>query len=129
MLDVYFSTRFKKDFKLMRKRGMNPAIFEEVVQLLRMQQPLPAKYRDHDLTGDWFGFRECHLLPDWLLIYQVQEDRLILVLSRTGSHSDLFLPPQFHSKAKSRASKPCFFISLCSMLTHPGQKLLISHFP
>lgn len=90
MLDVYFSTRFKKDFKLMRKRGMNPAIFEEVVQLLRMQQPLPAKYRDHDLTGDWFGFRECHLLPDWLLIYQVQEDRLILVLSRTGSHSDLF---------------------------------------
>ena len=90
MLDIYFSNRFKKDYKLMLKRGMKPAIFEEVVQLLRMQQPLPEKYRDHDLSGDWIGFRECHLLPDWLLIYQVQADRLILTLARTGTHSDLF---------------------------------------
>lgn len=90
ILDLYFTSRFKKDYKLMLKRGMNAAQFETVVELLRRCQPLPERYRDHDLSGDYAGFRECHILPDWLLVYRVEEDRLLLTLFRTGTHSDLF---------------------------------------
>ena len=63
---------------------------ETVMDMLANEQPLPEKYKDHALTGDWKGFRECHIQPDWLLIYKIQNDSLILTLSRTGSHSDLF---------------------------------------
>lgn len=90
MLELYFTARFKKDYKLMLKRGMKAALFEEAVELLRRRQPLPEKYRDHGLSGDYAGYRECHILPDWLLVYRVEEDRLILTLVRTGTHSDLF---------------------------------------
>ena len=90
MLEIYFTSRFKKDYKLMLKRGMKPILLETVVELLRNRQPLPEKYRDHELTGDYTGFRECHLLPDWLLVYLTEEDRLTLTLVRTGTHSDLF---------------------------------------
>ncbi len=90
MLEIYYTSRFKKDYKLMLKRGMRPALLEAVVDMLCRRQPLPEKYRDHDLSGDFAGFRECHILPDWLLVYRVEEDRLVLTLFRTGSHSDLF---------------------------------------
>ena len=58
--------------------------------MLAMGEPLPDKNRDHDLSGDWAGHRECHILPDWLLIYRIEDDVLVLTLARTGSHSDLF---------------------------------------
>ena len=89
-LDIYFTSRFKKDYRNMVKRGVKPALLETILDLLRAQTPLPEKYRDHELSGDYAGFRECHILPDWLLIYRVEEERMVLVLFRTGSHSDLF---------------------------------------
>lgn len=64
--------------------------FEEVVTILASGNELPEKYRDHNLQGNYSGFRECHILPDWLLIYRIENDLLILTLARTGSHSDLF---------------------------------------
>lgn len=90
MLDLYFSARFKKDYKKMVKRGCNPILLEEVIDLLRQQLPLPSKNRDHELSGNYEGYRECHLSPDWLLVYKVDQGELILVLARTGTHSDLF---------------------------------------
>ena len=90
ILDLYFTSRFKKDYKLMIKRGMKPSLLEETVELLRRRLSLPEKYHDHELSGDYAGFRECHILPDWLLVYRVEADRLMLTLFRTGSHSDLF---------------------------------------
>ena len=90
MLEVYFTSRFKKDYKQMVKRGCKPALLEAVIEQLRCRQPLPEKNRDHELSGDYAGFRECHIAPDWLLIYRVEEDALILTLTRTGTHSDLF---------------------------------------
>lgn len=90
MLELYFTSRFKKDYKLMLKRGMKATQFEAVVEILRRRQPLPEKYRDHELSGDYAGFRECHIQPDWLLVYRVEEERLMLTLFRTGTHSDLF---------------------------------------
>lgn len=90
MLDVYFTNQFKRDFKLAKKRGCNPLLLENVVDMLRRQEPLPEKNRDHALTGDYAGFRECHISPDWLLVYCVDAGRLILTLARTGTHSDLF---------------------------------------
>ena len=65
-------------------------MLENVIRMLADGETLPAKYRDHTLTGNYSGFRECHITPDWLLIYEVRESELILVLSRTGTHSDLF---------------------------------------
>lgn len=90
MLDVVLSNRFKKDLKLAAKRGLDLAELEAVVNRLAAQQPLPDKNRDHTLTGDYIGFRECHIRPDWLLIYRVDGEDLVLFLFRTGSHTDLF---------------------------------------
>ena len=90
MLDVVLSTRFKKDLKLAAKRGLDLAELETVVNRLAAQQPLPDKNRDHSLTGDYIGFRECHIRPDWLLVYRVDGEDLVLFLFRTGSHTDLF---------------------------------------
>lgn len=90
MLDIVFSNRFKKDLKLAIKRGYDISLLEEVVDCLAAQEPLNPKHKDHLLTGDYVGFRECHITPDWLLIYQVIENELVLFLSRTGTHSDLF---------------------------------------
>jgi len=90
MLDVYATSRFKKDLKAMMKRGAQASLLWHVVSLLRDQSPLPEKYRDHALSGAFAGFRECHILPDWLLIYCIEESRLTLTLTRTGTHSDLF---------------------------------------
>ena len=90
MLDVVLSNRFKKDLKLAAKRGLDLAELETVVNRLAAQQPLPDKNRDHSLTGDYIGFRECHTRPDWLLVYRVDGEDLVLFLFRTGSHTDLF---------------------------------------
>jgi mRNA interferase YafQ len=90
MLKIKFLNSFKKDYKRIVKRGYDIALLENVIRMLADGETLPAKYRDHALTGNYSGFRECHITPDWLLIYEVRESELILVLSRTGTHSDLF---------------------------------------
>jgi len=90
MLDIVLSTRFKKDLKLAKKRGLNLDLMDEVVSTLASQQPLEEKHHDHPLSGYYEGFRECHILPDWLLIYRIDDEELFLFLSRTGTHSDLF---------------------------------------
>ena len=82
--------QFEKDLKRMAKRGMPLQELETVIDRLLDQTPLPEKHRDHPLVGDYAGFRECHVRPDWLLIYMVQADRLVLTCMRTGTHSDLF---------------------------------------
>ena len=90
MLDVILSNRFRKDLKLAQKRGYDLSLLEKVVDMLSRCEELPARNRDHSLTGEYAGFRECHILPDWLLVYRIEESALILFLSRTGTHSDLF---------------------------------------
>ncbi len=90
MLDLVTTTQFRKDLKRLRKRGVNMTRLDEVLQTLCAESPLPEKHRDHALVGDCIGFRECHVTPDWLLIYAIDKDRLILTASRTGSHADLF---------------------------------------
>lgn len=88
--NVVYTPTFKKDYKLAKKRGQDVSTLQEIVDLLAKGVPLPEKNRDHSLTGDYKGCRECHIKPDWLLVYQIFEDDLILYLIRTGSHSDLF---------------------------------------
>lgn len=88
-LDIVMSNRFKKDLKLAQKRGYNLTLLDEVVTTLSKLEPLPEKNRDHALTGNYIGFRECHIQPDWLLIYRIDDEELLLFLSRTGTHSDL----------------------------------------
>ena len=90
MLDIVVSNRFKKDLKLAMKRGYNMALLETVVECLASGQLLEKRYQDHLVTGEYGGFRECHITPDWLLVYQVRDTELVLFLSRTGTHSDLF---------------------------------------
>ena len=90
MLTIKYQTAFKRDYKRIVKRGYATRLLEEVIEMLAEQKPLPEKFRDHDLTGNYKGCRECHILPDWLLVYEVNNDELILYLIRTGSHSDLF---------------------------------------
>ena len=90
MLTIKYHTMFKKDFKRIKKRGYYISRLEKIVELLANEVPLPEQFKDHNLSGNYNGFRECHIAPDWLLIYQVNNNELVLVLSRTGSHSDLF---------------------------------------
>ena len=92
MLRPGFSGQFKRDYKLALKRGLDPKKLEEVITLLCAETPLPERYRDHALVNarNYKGMRECHIQPDWLLIYKVVRETLILELIRTGSHSDLF---------------------------------------
>ena len=89
MLKIKVHNRFKKDLKLMAKRGHDEEKLWQVVELLANETPLPPKNRDHALTGNYTGCRECHIEPDWLLVYEVQNEELVLILIRTGSHSDL----------------------------------------
>ena len=91
MLKIRFRKQFRKDYKrVLKQPGHSPELLQEVLDYLVQEQPLPEKYRDHALSGNYADFRECHILPDWLLIYKVEEDILILTLTRTGSHSELF---------------------------------------
>lgn len=88
--NIDFTTQFKKDIKLAKKQGKDTDKIFEVVDKLANDEVLEAKYKDHCLTGDYKDCRECHIEPDWLLIYKKYESELILMLVRTGSHSDLF---------------------------------------
>lgn len=90
MLTIKYETTFKKDFKRIVRRGYNIRLLEEVIEILASGQALPEKYRDHNLMGNYADCRECHITPDWLLIYKISNDELILYLTRTGTHSDLF---------------------------------------
>lgn len=90
MLKIVPSNQFKKDLRRAKKRGLNLDHLTVVVDTLAAQLPLDNKYRDHNLTGTYRSFRECHIEPDWLLVYRVEEDVLELFLFRTGTHSDLF---------------------------------------
>lgn len=89
-LKVDLTTSFRKDLKRVKKRGKDIKKLKEAVLKLATGKKLPQAMRDHDLTGSYKGFRECHIEPDWLLIYAVNDGKLILTLTRTGSHSDLF---------------------------------------
>ena len=84
------TTQFKKDYKLAVKRGLKIDLLKGIIAALAMGEKLPEKNKDHALTGNWVGHRECHILPDWLLIYRIEEEVLVLTLARTGSHSDPF---------------------------------------
>lgn len=90
MLDLRYSSRFKKDYKTIIKRGYDPQLLQDVLTILCDEQPLPPRYKDHDLSGGYKGHRESHITPDWLLIYKIEQGTLTLTLTRTGSHSDLF---------------------------------------
>ena len=90
MLKIILSNRFKKDLKIAKKRGLNLELLKTVVNTLASGQKLDRQYRDHDLTGEYAGFRECHMQPDWLLVYRIEQEELELFLFRTGTHSDLF---------------------------------------
>lgn len=84
------TTRFQKDLKRIQKRGYNISLLTDIIKKLANGEPLPEKNRDHILSGDYSGCRECHITPDWLLVYEIDNGELILYLTRTGSHSDLF---------------------------------------
>jgi mRNA interferase YafQ len=84
------SAKFQKDLKRLQKRGLDMDLLTGVIKILAGGGTLPAKHRDHSLTGNFEGCRECHVQPDWLLIYEITENDLFLYLTRTGSHADLF---------------------------------------
>ena len=92
MYEVIPSKQFRKDVKLAQSRGYNMQLLTEVIKILAEVKTLPEKYRDHALTisRKYKGVKECHIQPDWLLIYKIDNNKLMLYLSRTGSHSDLF---------------------------------------
>lgn len=87
---VKFTNQFKKDYKLAKKRGKRMELINEAINILADGEALPEKYRDHSLSGNWTGHRECHIQPDWLMVYYFEDDILVLTLARTGTHSDLF---------------------------------------
>lgn len=84
------TSKFQKDLKRVKKRGYDIDLLAKVIKKLAAGEPLPAKNKDHELLGNYVGCRECHITPDWLLIYELDGDSLILYLTRTGTHSDLF---------------------------------------
>ena len=88
--EVKFTNQFKKDFKLAKKQNKDLNKLFDVVNILAEGGILEAKYRDHDLSGKYKGARECHIEPDWLLVYEIQNDVLVLILYRLGTHSELF---------------------------------------
>lgn len=88
MLNVRYSTKFKKEFKICMKRGYNMALLQQVIDTLRIPEPLPPKNQNHNLSGTYCSYKECHITSDWLLIYKQTNNEL--KLSRTGTHADLF---------------------------------------
>ena len=90
MYAVKPTTRFQKDLKRIQKRGYDISLLTEVIKTLAAGKPLPERNKDHMLVGNFSGCRECHITPDWLLIYEIADEQLILYLTRTGTHSDLF---------------------------------------
>lgn len=90
MYEIQVTNKFKKDLKTAIKRGYSIESLNNVVDTLANGQSLPEKNKDHSLSGNWSNYRECHVAPDWLLIYKIENDILVLTLVRTGTHSDLF---------------------------------------
>jgi mRNA interferase YafQ len=88
MLDVRYSTKFKKDFKTCVKRHYNMELLQQTIDILRIPEQLPKSNKEHNLSGNYSGYKECHIEPDWLLIYRYSDGELLL--NRTGNHSDLF---------------------------------------
>ena len=88
--EIRFTAQFKKGYKLAAKRGFNLSLLEDIISLLAAGHPLPERNRDHALSGNWSGHHECHIQPDWLLLYIIEKDTLVLTLTHTGTHSDLF---------------------------------------
>jgi len=84
------TNQFRKDYKLAAKRGRNMRLMTDLIARLSHGETLESRFRDHELTGDYAGQRECHITPDWLLVYFIEDDVLVLTLTRTGSHADLF---------------------------------------
>ncbi|ATW24509.1 type II toxin-antitoxin system YafQ family toxin [Candidatus Formimonas warabiya] len=90
MYEIKPTSRFKRDLKIIQRRGYDINLLTAVIQTLAAGEPLAEKHKDHALNGVWTKYRECHVTPDWLLIYKVENDILVLTLTRTGTHSDLF---------------------------------------
>ena len=88
--DIVWTTRFKKDYKLAMKRHLDIELLDDIIRALSRGETLPEKNKDHELSGDWAGHRECHIQPDWLLVYRIEGNVLVLTLARTGTHADLF---------------------------------------
>ena len=121
-LDIVWTNQFKKDYKLAMKRHLDIDLLDNIIRKLASNEELPEKNKDHALTGNWIGHRECHIQPDWLLVYRIENDLLVLTLSRTGTHSvkslyfvsvhpmqkqqkpDICLPPDAYAKTHSYAS-------------------------
>lgn len=89
MLDIRYQSRFRRDVRLLARRGYDMQRLQVAIELLQADQALPEQYHDHALSGNWSGFRECHVGPDWLLVYKVIRSELVLVCVRTGTHSDI----------------------------------------
>jgi mRNA interferase YafQ len=89
MYEVKPTSRFKKDMKNIAKRGYDIRLIEQIVKTLAKGKPLASKHRDHAMSGKWAGHRNCHITPDWILLYKIEHDILVLTLTRTGTHSDL----------------------------------------
>ena len=90
MYKVKFTNTYKRSYKLMKKRGMDITLLDEAINILLHGSKLPEKYKDYNLKGKWTGFHECHIKPDWLLLYLIDDDILVLTLVDTGSHADIF---------------------------------------
>ena len=90
MLKLRYSNKFKRDYKAVQKQRHDITELQNVIKILCNQSPLPERMHDHALTGEWKGYRECHIRPDWLFIYKIDNENLILTAARTGSHSELF---------------------------------------
>jgi len=88
--DIVWTSQFKKDYKLAMRRNFYMVLIDDCIRRLAAREVLEPKFRDHDLSGNWIGHRECHVQSNWLLIYRIEGDDLILVLTRTGTHSDLY---------------------------------------
>lgn len=88
--EIVWTTKFKKDYKLAIKRHFDIDLLDDIIRALSRGETLPEKNKDHELSGNWAGHRECHIQPDWLLVYRIDDDILVLTLARTGTHSDIF---------------------------------------
>ena len=113
-LDIVWTNQFKKDYKLAMKRHLDIDLLDDIIRKLASSEQLPEKNKDHALTGNWVGHRECHIQPDWLLVYRIENDLLVLTLSRTGTHSDLF--GKLENALGTNAG--CIFLS-AEMKKHP----------
>lgn len=88
--EIVWTTKFKKDYKLAIKRHLDIELLDDIIRVLSRGETLPEKNKDHELSGNWTGHRECHIQPDWLLVYRIDNDILVLTLVRTGTHRDIF---------------------------------------